>query len=275
MTERHATSSVRTLRYLKPHTAVLVEQDGHNLINFSSNDYLGLSKHPHIIEGARAFISRYGAGSGSSRLISGNLDCYKEIEDRLAQLKGAGSSLVMSSGFQTNLTLLQALLKKDNLLFCDRLVHNSLLQGGLLSNARIIRFQHNDLEDLERRLFASRSPDWTNAANSNNWIVSESVFSMDGDQADINGLIKLARNHNCRLLIDEAHATGLFGATGMGLATELHNLDVSVGTFSKALGSFGGFVCCSEYTREYLINFCSGLIYSTGLPPSVLGARQR
>jgi 8-amino-7-oxononanoate synthase len=245
---------------------------GDRLINFASNDYLGLSQHPLLIERAREFTERYGAGSTASRLISGNMPIYAEIEQKLARGKGYETALIMNSGYQANVTVLAALadaevIGKPVTVLADRLCHNSILQGVLLSGARLIRFQHNDMEHLEKLLRAQEEK------GTHVIIVTESVFGMDGDCADLIMLGALARRFGAMLYVDEAHATGLFGPGGFGLCAAYKGAaDIAMGTFGKALGSFGAYIACSQTIRDYLIQRCGGLIYSTALPPAVLGA---
>jgi 8-amino-7-oxononanoate synthase len=245
---------------------------GKKLLNFASNDYLALSQHPLLIERARGFAEKYGAGSTASRLISGNAPVYAEIEHKLARGKGTETALIMNSGYQANITVLAALADADVIgkpvtILADRLCHNSLLQGALLSDARLIRFQHNDMEHLENLLRAQAEK------NADVIIVTESVFGMDGDCADLIMLGALARRYQAMLYVDEAHATGLFGPNGFGLcAAHKGAADIAMGTFGKALGSFGAYIACSQTIRDYLIQRCGGLIYSTALPPAVLGA---
>ncbi len=177
---------------------------------------------------------------------------------------------MFSTGYQLNLTVLLALAKLDGYFFCDKLCHNSLILGATLHNHSFIRFKHNDLADLEQKLSNSKS---TNT-NCTNWIVSESVFGMDGDQCNLVELNNLAQKLQSKIFIDEAHATGVFGKNGMGLATNLDKDSIVMGTFSKGLGTFGAYIACSKEWRDYLINFCPGFIYTTGLPPPVLAAIQ-
>ena len=266
LSERMAEHRLRRLRAVKPLAGMMVESGGRTLINFSSNDYLGLSQHPLLKERASEYLNRYGTGCGASRLVTGNLDCYEAIEAKLAALKGTEAALVMNGGFQTNLSVLAALADDKAFIALDRLSHNSLLQGTLLSGANWNRFQHNNFEDLARRLETSRAQ---NARE--RWIVTESVFSMDGDRCDIDGLIAAAKQSESKIFVDEAHSTGVLGASGMGLAAG-KSIDLIMGTFGKALGSFGAYVACSKTTREFLVNCCSGFVYSTGLPPPTLGA---
>jgi len=240
--------------------------NGNKLINFSSNDYLGLSQHPLLKERAIKAIEQYGVGCPSSRLISGNIDLYEQIESTIAQLKGTQTALVFPTGFQTNLSVLHALSKLDTFFFCDRLCHSSILLGAQLSNKTFVRFAHNNIEEL--RCLLDAKPD------KNNWILTESVFSMDGDLARIDDLLALARNTNLYLYIDEAHATGVFGKNGMGLVSDPDETTVLMGTFGKGCGSFGAYIACSQPMRDFLINYAAGFIYTTALPPVVLASIQ-
>lgn len=243
--------------------------DGPELLDFSSNDYLGLTHHPAMIAAAQDYAQKFGAGAGASRLVSGNLAPTLEIEQKLAQAKSMQAALVFVSGAQANLTLLPALLDAkvlgaEPLVYTDRLNHASLIQGCIAAGVRQIRFRHNDLEHLRTLLERDR------LLNRPMFIITESIFSMDGDGPDMNVLANLAESFNAFLYIDEAHATGIWGAEGFGLACGLKNALI-MGTFSKGLGGFGGYVACSAVLRDYLVNRCGGLIYATALPPSVLG----
>ncbi|PKU23797.1 aminotransferase class I/II-fold pyridoxal phosphate-dependent enzyme [Telmatospirillum siberiense] len=249
-----------------------LEIDGRPLLDFSSNDYMGLSRHPVLIERAREYAARWGAGSGASRLVCGNLLPFAEVEEKLARGKKAEAALVFVSGFQANSSILPALfdvkvLGAEPLVYCDKLNHASLIQGCLAAGVRQIRFRHNDLDHLEA-LLAQRKDEARPK-----FIVTESVFSMDGDRADVAGLKALAERHGAFLYLDEAHATGVLGDGGFGLAKGMAGPGCLVlGTFSKALGGFGAYVACTKTLRDYLINRCPGMIYATALPPAVLGA---
>ncbi len=243
--------------------------EGPVLVDFSSNDYLGLSHHPALISAARDYAERFGAGAGASRLVSGNLLPLEEIERKLAVGKAMEAALVFVSGAQANLTLLPALLDArvlgaEPLVYADRLNHASLIQGCVAAGVRQIRFRHNDLAHLEELL--TRDADVARPR----FIITESVFSMDGDGPDLAALSVLAERFGAFLYVDEAHATGVLGANGFGLACGLKNALV-MGTFSKGLGGFGAYVTGSAALREYLINRCGGIIYATALPPAVLG----
>lgn len=249
-----------------------VQRDGKILINFASNDYLGLSQHPALQKAAQAAVAAYGTGVTASRLITGNHPLYARIESRLAAGKRQPEALVLSSGYLANLTVLAALADasvqgRPVTVLADRLAHHSLLQGAALAGAKLQRFRHNDTEHLAALL--RRECDQNRATI----IVTESVFGMDGDRADLFLISNLAQEYEALLYVDEAHATGLFGPDGFGLAAD-HAAPhvIAMGTFGKALGCAGAYIACDTIIRDYLIQRCGGLVYSTGLPPSVLGS---
>lgn len=237
-------------------------------VNLSHNDYLGLSHHPALIERAREWAKAYGAGTGASRLVTGNLELFDRIESKVANLKRKPAALVMASGFQTNAAVLQALLDRqvlggEPLVFSDRLNHASMHFGCQAAGVRQHRYRHCDTAHLASLLEMQRS------SRQPKFILTESVFSMDGDVAPMDEIVALAREHDAIVVCDDAHATGVLGERGCGLSGDA---DIVIGTFSKALGSYGAFVACSHGVCDYLINRCTGLIYSTALPPPVLGA---
>jgi len=237
-------------------------------LNFSSNDYLGLSRHPAVLGGARRALERYGAGATASRLITGTLDLHEVLEAKLAEFKGAPAALVFGSGALANLGTLPALLGRDLHVFADRLAHGSILDGILLSRARLHRFHHNDMAHLAALLRR-------HGVGERRLVVTESVFSMDGDLAPLPELIATAREHEALLFIDDAHAVGVFGEAGAGRVGRSEfegGVNVCVGTFSKALGSYGGFVTCSRRMRDWFVNAARTFVFSTALPPPVLGA---
>ncbi|MFV1884889.1 MAG: 8-amino-7-oxononanoate synthase [Balneola sp.] len=258
-------------RSLKPVKPVLgtsrAIRDSEQLINFCSNDYLGLSAHPAVIERAKEFTDRYGAGSGASRLVSGSLDIHKEFEEKLAEALGLEAVLVFNSGFQANTSVIASLADRNSFILADKKSHNSLIQGALLSRADFKRFNHNDLNHLEKLLKEASDKSYNRI-----WVVSETVFSMDGDQSDVEGLIELSQKYNALFYSDDAHALGVLGEKGLGLNYGKEGIEISLGTFGKAFGSFGAFVGCNSEMKDYLINFCPGFIYTTALPPSVIGA---
>ena len=256
----------------RPEGAALIERNGRKLINFSSNNYLGLAEHPALIERANAWTQKWGAGAGASRLVTGTYEIHDAVEQKLAAFKGTEAALILNSGYQTNATVLPALFDKDvlgepPLVFTDKYVHASLHHGCRAAAVREIRFRHNDLSHLESLL---QNHQHKSGAR---FILTETVFSMDGDRADLAALGELAARFDAFLYVDEAHATGVLGPKGAGLsATVPGKIDCVMGTFSKALGSFGAYVACSQRLKDYLINRCGGLIYATALPPGILGA---
>ena len=268
LAERREQGLERALMSVRHEGARHLVVDGRRYLNFSSNDYLGLCAHPLIIERAREWTSRYGGGAGASRLVTGNLELFARLEEKLARLKGTQAALVMASGFQANAAVLQAVLdrtvlKAEPLVLADRLNHASMHFGCAAAGVRQIRYRHCDLEHCEE-LLAKHAHD-----GRPKFILTESVFSMDGDVAPVADLAKLAREHDAYLICDDAHATGVLGLKGRGLSA---GADLVIGTFSKAMGSFGAYVTGSSDLCAYLVNRCGGLIYSTALPPSVLGA---
>ena len=258
----------RSLIDVEPVDARTIRVAGRDYVNLASNDYLGLRFHPALIERAVEWAGRYGVGSGASRLVTGNLEPFAGIEAKVAKLKGKPAALVMASGFQANAAVLAALFDKavlgaEPLVFADRLNHASMHFGCKAAGVREIRYRHGDavhLGELLTQHKGDRRP---------RFILTESVFSMDGDMAPLDDIARLARSHDACLIVDDAHATGILGEGGSGLSS---GADIVIGTFSKALGSFGAYVACSATLRDYLINRCGGLIYSTALPPQVLGA---
>jgi 8-amino-7-oxononanoate synthase len=273
-TKRMAVHQFRTLEYTKILLQGRAQRSGKELINFASNDYLGLSQHPMLLAKSQDYAARFGSGTTASRLVTGNNPAYGVIETKLAEGKGTEAALVLNSGYQANVSVLAALADSDVIekpvtVMADRLCHNSLLQGIMLSPARLVRFQHNDLEHLENLLLQQQGKD-THVI-----IVTESVFGMDGDCADLETLVRLKEKYGAMLYVDEAHATGLFGDNGFGMAAGYKGaIDVVMGTFGKALGSFGAYIACSTILRDYLIQRCGGLIYSTALPPAILGSME-
>ncbi|MEQ9310428.1 MAG: 8-amino-7-oxononanoate synthase [Balneolaceae bacterium] len=268
LAQRKKEHRFRSLRAVEPiYGTSKVKVDGKELINFCSNDYLGLSTHPTIINRSIEFVQKYGAGSGASRLVSGTLNIHQQFEEKLANSLGIESALVFNSGFQANTTILATLADRNSLILADKKCHNSLIQGAILSRATFKRFNHNDLDHLEKLLKEASDKNYNRI-----WIVSETVFSMDGDCSDVPALIKLSEKYNALFYSDDAHALGVLGDQGLGFNYGKVGIDISLGTFGKAFGSFGAFVGCSAEMKDYLINFCSGFIYTTAIPPAVIGA---
>jgi glycine C-acetyltransferase/8-amino-7-oxononanoate synthase len=238
------------------------------LLNFSSNDYLNLARHPAVIAAAERALHAAGAGATASRLVSGTSAWHEELEARLARLKGYPAALLFGSGYLANLGILGALVGRDDQVFADRLVHASLMDAAVLSRAELLRFRHNDAQHLDELL-------QKNSGAGRKLVVTESLFSMDGDLAPLPELAAVAERHGALLLVDEAHATGVFGPGGSGLIRQQgveSAVNLSMGTVSKALGGYGGFVACSEPMRALLINRARAFIYTTAPPPAALGA---
>lgn len=241
--------------------------NGNKVIDFCSNDYLGLSQHPLLIKRSKEYLDRYGASSTASRLVCGNLQCFEKVEKKLAMLKETEECLIFNSGFQANTTVIPTLTDRRSLLLLDRLCHNSLIQGAKLSQACILRYRHNDYNHLEKLLKENNNKNFSRIM-----IITESIFGMNGDMLDIEKVCLLANKYNAMLYLDEAHATGIVGKRGMGLSCSQKEVTISMGTFGKSFGGFGAYIATSKKIKEYLINFCPGLIFTTALPPSIIGA---
>ncbi len=243
-----------------------VRIDGRVLVNFSSNDYLGLAGDPRLRQAAAEAARRWGAGAGASRLITGSHPLLHVLEARLAAWKDCGDAVVLGSGYLANLSALTAVAGQEDVVLIDALAHSCLWAGARLSRARMIPFRHNDCSDLEMKLADTR------ADHRHAWIVTEGVFSMDGDRAPLRALRRLARRHDAFLYVDDAHGTGVLAGGRGSLAAAGVKADVQMGTLSKALGSYGGFVACARPVAELIRNRGWGFVYTTGLPPAAVGA---
>ncbi len=242
-----------------------VAVNGHELLNFSSNDYINLASDPRLKKAAQAAIEDHGCGATASRLMAGHLAFHEELEGRLAELVGKEAALVFPSGYQTNVGVLSILGRKGDAIFSDELNHASIIDGCRLSHAKTAIFRHCDVAHLEELLAATPT-------DGRKIIVSDSVFSMDGDFAPLAELSTLAKQHGALLVIDEAHAIGVFGEGG-GLCKERGiNADIIVGTMSKSLGGGGGFAAGSDTFRRLLVNKARSFIFSTGLAPGCVGS---
>jgi len=248
--EREENNLLRALHPANFRKKGKIRLGGREYIDFSSNDYLGLSSHAHLLEAAKAALDAFGVSSSASRLLSGDLELHHELEEKTAAFKGKEKAMVFNSGYQANLGVISALCKRGDVIFSDRLNHASIVDGILLSGVRCFRFNHNDITHLESLLKKERR------RFKEAFIISETVFSMDGDICPLKGLVELKEKYNCALYVDEAHATGIFGKSGSGLAEEeglTEEIDFIMGTFSKALGGFGAYLACTKKTTEYLI----------------------
>jgi 8-amino-7-oxononanoate synthase len=256
----------RQLRHVEGEQGPTIILDGHEVLNLSSNNYLGLANHPALRAAAKEAIDRYACGSGASRLISGNMTPHLELEESIAKLKGAKAALVFNSGFQANVGLLSTLAGEGDVIFSDAMNHASIIDGCRLSRARTVIYPHCDLDRLESEL--KKTPQ-----KSRRLIVTETVFSMDGDIAPVQEIVALASRHGAMVMVDEAHATGVFGPNGAGVVEEMglaESVAVQMGTLGKALGGFGAYVAGSQNLKDLLINRCRSFIYTTSLPPAVI-----
>jgi 8-amino-7-oxononanoate synthase len=246
---------------------VTLNTDGRELINFCSNDYLGLASHPQVIAAFKAGVDRYGVGSGSAHLICGHSSAHHALEEELAAFTGRERALLFSTGYMANLGVISALLGRSDTVLEDRLNHASLLDGGLLSRARFQRYRHADSEDLQIKL---------EAVSGKALVVSDGVFSMDGDLAPLPAMVDLAEQHHAGLLIDDAHGFGVLGKNGGGIvehfALTQDQVPILIGTLGKAFGTFGAFVAGSEDLIEMLIQKARSYVFTTALPAAVAEA---
>lgn len=259
----------RSLRPL-PESGSHIRMGGREYINFSSNDYLGLSQHPLVVEGSCEAARQWGAGSRASRLVIGTLEIHCELERELAAFLKKEAALVLGAGYLANLAAVTSLVGRGDFVVADRAIHASLVDAAKLSGAKFLRFRHNDISHLEECLVQA-----TAMGSGRVLVMTESVFSMDGDIAPITQIVALAEKYSAMVLVDEAHAIGLFGELGEGVVAELglsEKVDVITATMSKSLGSFGGVIACSEQLERLIINRARSFIYSTALPPSVVGS---
>lgn len=268
LASREAAGQLRALEHYHPvEEGPYTERGATRLLNFSSNDYLALAMDRQVREEAAQCAQRYGGGATASRLVAGGFPIHAELERTLAEFTGRESALLFNSGYQANVSILPALVGRNGLILCDRMCHNSLIQGSILSRGKVLRFRHNDPGHLEELLASPEALD-----RSPILVVTESVFSMDGDRAPLAEIASIAESHGALLMVDDAHSFGVWGAQGEGLAAAHPRIDLLLGTFGKSLGSAGAFVACRELLRSYLINFCGGFIYTTGPAPATVGA---
>lgn len=260
----------RELRTVESAQGTRLEVGGKTLLNFSSNDYLGLANHAAVKAEARAAIEQYGAGAGASRLICGSLKVHHELDAALAAFKDTAAALSFSSGYAAALGTIGALLEREDVIIIDKLVHACVVDAAKLCGAKLRVFAHNDMNELEELL------KWARAKNVHRiLIVTESVFSMDGDLAPLREIVELKDRYGAWLMLDEAHATGLFGANRRGLADAFElaeRVEIQMGTLGKALGSAGGFICGTQPLIDLLINRARTFLFSTAPVPAAAGA---
>lgn len=280
----HAEGLERRLRCVDSPQAVRPRLDGRPVLNFSSNDYLGLANHPALVEAGARALRDFGAGAGASRLICGSLRPHHDLEAALAELKGAEAALCFSCGYTAALGTIGALVGRGDFILIDRFVHACVVDAARLSGATLRVFAHNDLEDLETKLkWCDRRRSMTTGVptmppqSAHILIVTESVFSMDGDLAPLRGLVELKDRYGAWLMLDEAHATGLYGTTGGGCAEAegiSHRVEVQMSTLGKAVGAAGGCVAGSRPLIDFLINRARSFMFSTAPPPAVAASAE-
>ncbi|WP_298035927.1 8-amino-7-oxononanoate synthase [uncultured Desulfuromonas sp.] len=261
---------LRTLRTVESPQGPRVVLEGREVLLLCSNDYLGLASHPALVEAALSATSRFGAGSGASRLVSGTMSSHALLEERLAAFKGTEAALLFNSGYAANTGILQGLFGPDDLIFSDALNHASIIDGCRLSRARVLAYPHRDVKALEGLMEAEAS------RRKGRWlIVTDGVFSMDGDLAPLPELVRLKERHDALLMVDDAHATGVLGEGGRGTAEHLGCLgavDLHMGTLGKALGCFGAYLAAGRTVIDTLVNRSRPFIFSTSLPPAAPAA---
>jgi len=264
----------RELRRIDSPQSTRIRIQGRDLLNFSSNDYLGLANHPTLREAAIHGLNQHGNGSGASRLICGSLSAHHELEEALADFKKCDAAISFSSGYAAAMGAICALMGKNDIIILDKLVHACIVDASRLSGAKLRVFAHNDFASLERVLLwaQKRVSLSTEPTPPNILVITESAFSMDGDLAPLKEIVELKERHGAWLMVDEAHATGVFGTDRSGLVSSLNlsrRVEVQMGTLGKALGSSGGFICGSKTLVDFLVNKARSFIFSTAPLPSV------
>ena len=291
LTELKSKGLRRHLRLVQGQQDRQIKIDGRMVLNFCSNNYLGLANHERLKQAAVDCIREEGIGSGASRLVCGNLTAHDKLEKKLAEFKGTEAALIFSTGYMANVGIIPSLFSRGDVVFADRLNHASIIDGILLSQAEFKRYPHKDMTALEEMLKAATG--FRKRA-----IITDSIFSMDGDIAPLPDIVRLAQKYDCLVMVDEAHALGVLGPHGKGAvehfglegkidtcAAQYFNaprstnlphyrekISIQMGTLSKAVGSFGAYCCGSQELIDYLINKARSFIYTTGLPPSVAAA---
>ena len=269
---------LRELRRVDSPQGTRIQIDGQKLLNFSSNDYLGLANDPRLKDAAIKAVEKFGAGAGASRLICGSLAPHHELEEALAHFKATGAALSFSSGYATAVGTICALLGRDDIVILDKLVHACIVDAARLSGAKIRVFAHNDLNDLEDKLKWAEKVQGPRSKVQNAGralMVTESIFSMDGDAAPLREIVALKEQYGAWLMVDEAHATGLYGKSRRGLAEELGmsgQIEIQMGTLGKALGAGGGYICGSRTLIDFLVNRARSFIFSTAPVPAAAAA---
>jgi len=258
----------RTLTESLREDGLWIERDGKRLLSFSCNDYLNLTQHPAIKQAAIDAIEKYGVGSGASRLVTGNHPLYAQLEVRLARIKQTEAAVVFGSGYLANTGIIPVVIGREGLVLVDELSHACLFAGAELSRGKVLTFRHNDVAEARKLLARHRS------SHDHALIVTDGVFSMDGDLAPLADLLAVADEHDAWLMSDDAHGLGVVGdGRGSGFVGNTHiPLPLQMGTLSKAIGSYGGYLCASRPVVDLIRNRARTLIYSTGLPPACVAA---
>ena len=258
----------RALKSLRGPQSATTIIDEKRVLQFSSNNYLGLADHPRLKAAAQEAIDSCGSGSGASRLICGNLELNEKLEGKIAKLKKKENALLFSTGYMANIGIISTLMGEEDVVFSDEFNHASIIDGCMMSKAQVRVYPHKDMDALEGLLEESEQ-------FKRRLIVTDGIFSMDGDIVSLPDLVGLAKKYECMLMVDDAHATGVLGANGGGTGEHFSledEIDISMGTFGKALGGFGAFVAGSHVLREFLINRARPFIFTTGLPPAVIAS---
>lgn len=253
----------RDCKYLSSEQGPRVNIEGREIILLGSNNYLGLCNDIRLKETAKNAVDKYGVGSGGSRLTTGSYDLHKELEEKIARFKGTEAALVFNTGYMANVGIISALCDRKWVIFCDKYNHASIIDGCLLSSAKFVRYKHCDIDDLESKISMHKGQ--------NNLIVTDGVFSMDGDVAPLPDIVKLAKKHDMATMIDDAHGVGVLGNNGSGTISYFNlgdKIDIQMGTLSKAIASVGGYVAGKRDLIDYLKNSSRSFIFSTALPPS-------
>lgn len=240
--------------------------NGKRYLDFSSSNYLGLRDDERIVNSVKKALDTYGLGSGASRLVVGNARVFDELEEYLAKSKKKEKALIFNSGYDLNLGVISAIANEKTLIFCDKLNHASIYDGIKLSGAKLIRYKHNDIEDLKNKLEANKNYE-------DKLLITDTVFSMDGDKAKLVEIVRLKKEYNFSIMVDEAHGGGVLGQKGSGLWEELDigkDIDIIMGTFSKAYGGQGAYVVGNSDFIDFLINKTRSLIFTTSLPPAII-----
>ncbi len=255
----------RKLKYIETAQSTRVRIDGRDVILFGSNNYLGLCDDPRLKEAAISAINKYGVGSGGSRLTTGSNDLHKKLEHILASFKGTEDSLVFNTGYMANIGIITALCDKNWVIFCDRLNHASIIDGCLLSGAKLVRYKHCDMDDLTKKIKKHKGV--------NSLLITDGVFSMSGEVAPLPDIVEVAKRNEIITMVDDAHGTGVLGKNGGGTASYFgvsNQINILMGTLSKAVASEGGYVAGKYELIDYFKNFSRSFIYSTALSPSVI-----